>query len=211
LLGGAAAPASSSVCLQLTWEVGLPLSPVEFSSLCHSHKLSHSWLLGMCHHSRQGLSSQAQLVYLQFWEGFSSPTLWSSECPTLFATCLYCSYCLLLSFSFFPNWGVGLSRGLCWSGLGLSVGVPHTAKLTLSMSSQAVWVQVTGGPGVLLVSPFNMKWRFSVLAGGVEGSKFFLFLVVLPARCVSSISPRFHYRRHTFCFLPLAAILEFLG
>jgi SNF family Na+-dependent transporter len=47
-----------------------------------------------------------------------------------------------------------------------------------------------------------------VLAGGVEGSKFCLSLVVLPARCVSSISPRFHYRRLAFCFLPLAAILE---
>jgi hypothetical protein len=43
----------------------------------------------------------------------------------------------------------------------------------------------------------------------VEGSKFCLFSVVLPARCVSSISPRFHSRRHTFCFLLLAAILEF--
>jgi hypothetical protein len=43
--------------------------------------------------------------------------------------------------------------------------------------------------------------------GGVEGSKFCLFSVVLPARCVSIVSPRFHYRRHAFCFLPLAAIL----
>jgi hypothetical protein len=42
----AAAPASQCICLQLTWEVGLPPSPVEFSSLHHSHKLSHSWLLG---------------------------------------------------------------------------------------------------------------------------------------------------------------------
>jgi hypothetical protein len=42
----------------------------------------------------------------------------------------------------------------------------------------------------------------------VEGSKFCLFSVVLPARCVSSISPRFHYRRHAVCFLPLATILE---
>jgi hypothetical protein len=47
-----------------------------------------------------------------------------------------------------------------------------------------------------------------VQAGGVEGSKFCLFSVALPARCVSSVSPRFHYRRHAFCFLPLAAILE---
>jgi hypothetical protein len=43
----------------------------------------------------------------------------------------------------------------------------------------------------------------------VEGSKFCLFSVVLPAKCVSSISPRFHYRSLAFCFLPLATILEF--
>jgi hypothetical protein len=33
----------------------------------------------------------------------SPPPLRCSGCPTLFATCLYCSYCLLLSFSFFPR------------------------------------------------------------------------------------------------------------
>jgi hypothetical protein len=32
--------------------------------------------------------------------------------------------------------------------------------------------------------------------------------VIMPAKCVSGISPRFHYRRLAFCFLPLAAILE---
>jgi hypothetical protein len=42
----------------------------------------------------------------------------------------------------------------------------------------------------------------------VERSKFCLFSVILPAKCVSSISPRFHYRRLAFCFLPLATILE---
>jgi hypothetical protein len=76
------------------------------------------------------------------------------------------------------------------------------------MSSQAVWVQATGGLGALIVSLFNVKWRFSALAGDVEGSKFCLFSVILPAKCVSSISPRFHYRRLSFCFLPLATMLE---
>jgi hypothetical protein len=42
----------------------------------------------------------ARLVYLQFLEGFPSPNLWCSVCPILFPACLYCSYCLLLSFSF---------------------------------------------------------------------------------------------------------------
>jgi hypothetical protein len=79
------------------------------------------------------------------------------------------------------------------------------------MSSQAIWARANGGPGALLVSLFDVKWRFSAPAGGVEGSKFCLFSVVLPAKCVSSISPRFHYRRLAFCFLPLAAILESLN
>jgi hypothetical protein len=82
-------------------------------------------------------------------------------------------------------------------------------KLTWSESSQAVWAPATGGLGVLLVSPFNVKWRFSALAGGVEGSKLCLFSVIMPAKCVSGVSPRFHYRRLAFCFLPLAAILDF--
>jgi hypothetical protein len=56
--------------------------------------------------------------------------------------------------------------------------------------------------------PFNVKWRFSAPAGDVEESKLCLFSVIMPAKCVSSISPRFHYRRVAFCFLPLAAILE---
>jgi hypothetical protein len=117
----AAAPAGRHVCLQLTWEVGLPPSPVGFSSLCHSHKLSCSWLLGTCPRSHRSLSGQAQLVYLQFGEGFHSPSLWCSVHPTLFAKCLYCSYCLLLSFSFFSRWRsvcpggyADLARGCLW-------------------------------------------------------------------------------------------------
>jgi hypothetical protein len=83
----------------------------------------------------------------------------------------------------------------------------HLHSQAWSMSSQAVWAPATGGPGALLVSLFNVKWRCSAQAGGVEGSKLCLFSVILPAKCVSSISPRFHYRRLAFCFLPLAAIL----
>jgi hypothetical protein len=42
----------------------------------------------------------------------------------------------------------------------------------------------------------------------VEESKLCLFSVIMLAKCVSSISPRFHYRKLAFCFLPLATILE---
>jgi hypothetical protein len=44
--------------------------------------------------------------------------------------------------------------------------------------------------------------------GSVKGSKLCLFSVIMPVKCVSGISPRFHYKRLAFCFLPLAAILE---
>jgi hypothetical protein len=53
-----------------------------------------------------------------------------------------------------------------------------------------------------------MEWRCYALAGGVVVLEFYLFLVVFPARCISSISPRFYFRKHAFCFLPLVAILE---
>jgi hypothetical protein len=149
----------------------------------------------------------ARLVYLQFREGFPSPNPQRSVCPTLFPLCLYCSYCLLLSFSFFPGWRLvcpggyaSLAQGCLWEYRG-------TAKLTVCIFPShlvtGIW-QPTGPPGFSV----NVKWRCSALAGGVDGSKNCVFSVVLPAKCVCSISPRFHYRMLTFCFLPLAAILE---
>jgi hypothetical protein len=91
----------------------------------------------------------AQLVYLQSQEGFPSPNLQGSVHPTLFPTCLYCSYCLLVIFSFFPGWRsvcpgdcVALAQGCLWEYCG-------TAKLTLSTSSQTIWARETsrhGGP-----------------------------------------------------------------
>jgi hypothetical protein len=71
------------------------------------------------------------LVHLQSLEGFPSPNLQCSMCPTLFPACLICSCCLLLSFSFFPQVEVSLSRGLCCSGPDLSVGVPRYLKAYL--------------------------------------------------------------------------------
>jgi hypothetical protein len=105
--GGDTAPAFSGLCvyLQFTWEVGLPRSLVEFSSHRQFYNLSRSWLLGMCRCSC--------LLWLAC-EGFPLPPLQHSGHPALFATCLFCHYCLLFSFFFlFSLGGVGLSRGLC--------------------------------------------------------------------------------------------------
>jgi hypothetical protein len=66
----------------------------------------------------------------------------------------------------------------------------------------------SGGMGALLVSLFNVKWGCRAWAGGVEVLEFCLFLVFFPARCTSSISPRFYFRKHVFWILPLVAILE---
>jgi hypothetical protein len=208
--GGDIAPAFSGlhVCLQLTWEVGLP--PLSCGVFLPP-PLSQAFPLlvaGRAPPLPPEPLRPTRLVYLQFQEGFPSPNLWRSVCPTLFPMCLYCSYCLLLSFSFFPGWRLVCPGGYAALAQGCLWGYRGTTKLTLSASSQAVWAWVTGGPGALLVSPFDVKWRCSVQAVGVEGSKFCLFSVVLPARCVSSISPGFHYRRLAYCFPPLAAILE---
>jgi hypothetical protein len=112
--GGDTAPAFSGlrVYLQFTWEVSLPPSPVEFSSHCHFYKLSHSWLLGVCRHS---CLLQPVCLFTIPW-GISPPPLQCSGHPTLFAMCLFCCYCLLLRFSFFPCPGgcADLSHGCLW-------------------------------------------------------------------------------------------------
>jgi hypothetical protein len=138
-----------------------------------------------------------------------SPPLQHSGCPTLFATCLFCC-CLLFSFSFFPGWGSVCSG--CYADLAQGCLWEYCVLLTLwSASSQAVWALASGSSGALLVSPFNIEWECYVRAGAVEESKFCIFSVVFPVRCISSISPKFYFRNHTFCFLSLVTILDSLA
>jgi hypothetical protein len=139
----------------------------------------------------------------------SPPPIFGAQCAPPSFPFVFIALIAYYSVSLFSPGGGPSVQGYGALALGCLWEYHGIAKLTLSGCSQAVWARVTGGPRALLVSPFNVKWRCSALAGGVEGSKFCLFLVVLPARCVSSVSPIFHHRRHAFCFLPLAAILEF--
>jgi hypothetical protein len=120
LLGGAVAPAGRHVCLQFTWEVGLP----------SSHKLTRSCLLGASPSPTRG-SPARQACLFTVPGKIPFPNLQCSGCPTLFPVCLNCSYCLLLNFSFFPRVEVSLSRELCCSGPGLSVGVLQYCKAHL--------------------------------------------------------------------------------
>jgi hypothetical protein len=75
--------------------------PVEFSSHGHFYKLSHSWFLGVC-----CCSCPLQLACC---DGFPLPPLWCSGLPTLFATCLFCCYCLLSRFFSLFSLGGGRS------------------------------------------------------------------------------------------------------
>jgi hypothetical protein len=125
----------------------------------------------------------AKLVYLQFQEGFPSPNLRHSMRPTLLPVCLYCSYCLLLSFSFFPVWRsvcpggyAALAQACLWEYRG-------TAKLTWSASSQAIWAWAARRPSWFL----HLMWsgdslhRLEVWRGqSYASSQWF---------CLQSVSP----------------------
>jgi hypothetical protein len=119
---------------------------------------------------------------------------------------------LITQFLFFSLGGGRSVQGamLIWPRVVCGSTMYHLAHLVVHVFPSHLGVGIWRRPGALLVSLFNVEWRCSVQAGGVEGSKFCLFSVVLHVRYISSISPRFYFRRHAFCFLPLAAILESL-
>jgi hypothetical protein len=84
--------------------------------------------------------------------------------------------------------------------------VPLSSPGGLLLSSQEKLA--SGGAGALLISLLNVEWRCYAWAGGVEELGICLFSVVFPVRYISSISPRFYFRKYAFCFLPLVTILE---
>jgi hypothetical protein len=97
------------------------------------------------------LPSPAWLVYLQFCKGFPSPTLQHSVCPTLFATCLYCCYCLLLSFLFSLGGGWSVQGAmLIWPRVVCGSTVYHLAHLVVcvfpSRLGTGIWWRPKGPP-----------------------------------------------------------------
>jgi hypothetical protein len=194
--------------------VGLPPSPVEFSSHRHFYKFSHSWLLGMCHCS------------CLLWPGLfiyssrrDSLPLFGAQGTLPSLLCVFIVVIAYYSVSLFSLGGVRSVQGamLIWPRVvcgGIAYCLAHlVVHVFPSHLHGAIFWRLrgpSGGSGALLVSPLNVMWRCFVQAGGVDGSKFCLFLVVLPEKWISSIFPRFYFSRHAFCFLPLAAILESL-
>jgi hypothetical protein len=168
LLGGAAAPASCHVCLQFTWEVGLSSSPVEFSSLHHSHQLPRSWLLGA--RPAPSRASPAPTPACSFTVPGRIPFPQSSvlRAPLPLSRVSLLLLLLITQFLFFPPVEVGLSRGLCCSGPGLSMGVlqyreAHLVRVFPSRlgASDSSWI--------LEAKAFD-KWRVNVAAMLLTGS-----------------------------------------
>jgi hypothetical protein len=109
--GGDTAPAFSGlhVYLQLTWEVGLPPSPVEFSSHHHFYKHSCFCLLGVCCCSC--LLQPGLFIYSSVRD--SLPPIFGAQGTPPSLLCALLFLLLITQFLFFPWVGVGLSRGLC--------------------------------------------------------------------------------------------------
>jgi hypothetical protein len=99
------------VYLQFTWEVGLPPSPVEFSSLRHSRKLSHSWLLGVHPHSHPLWPGPACLFTVPGRVPLPPFSALMMPHPLCYVSLLF--LLLITRFHFFPRVGVSLSRELC--------------------------------------------------------------------------------------------------
>jgi hypothetical protein len=146
ITGQCDAPTSLHVCLQLTWEVGLPSSPVEFSSLATltSFLSPGCWVRAP---APMG-ASPACLVCLFTVPGmipFPQSLVLSAPHPL---SCVSLLFLLLISqFSFFPGWRSVCPGGYAALAQGCLGEYCGTAKLTFSMSSQAIWVWATGGPG----------------------------------------------------------------
>jgi hypothetical protein len=63
-------------------------TPVEFSSLCHSHKLSRSWLLGTRPRSHQSLSGLPGLFIYNSGKD-SLPPIFSAQCAPPSFPCVF--------------------------------------------------------------------------------------------------------------------------
>jgi hypothetical protein len=132
------------------------------------------------------------LVYLQSREGFPSPSLRRSVSPHPLSCVSLLFLLLITQFLFFPPGGGQSVHGSMLLWLRLVCGsTAGTVKFTWSTSSQAVWARLTGGPGALLVSPFNVKWRFSAgwRCGGVKVMPLLSdYACKVCLRCLSKIS-----------------------
>jgi hypothetical protein len=120
------------------------------------------------------------------------PSALRALCPVCYVS--FC-YCLLLSFSFFPGEGRSVQGAmLIWPRVVCGSTVCSLVHLVLCVFPRGLGAGIwqRGSP---LVSPFNVKWECYTRAGSLEESKFCLFSVFFPVKCICSVSPRFYFRK----------------
>jgi hypothetical protein len=173
--------------------------------------LSQAFLLLVAGRTPPLLPSPARADLFIYNSGRDSP-------PRLFGTqdappSLLCVFIVLVAYYsvslFFPGGGRSVQRAmLIWPRVVCGSSAYHLAHLVVrvfpSHLGAGIWRHPRGPPD------FSIQREVEMLCAGwkCEGVKVLPLLGGLPAMCVSTISPRFHFRRHAFCFLPVAAILE---
>jgi hypothetical protein len=140
--------------------VGLPPSPVEFSSLCHSHKLSRSWLLGMRRPLLPSVARSGLFIYSSGRDS-STPLLGAQGTPPslLHVFIVLIAYYAVSLFS--PGGGQSDQRAmLIWPRVvcgSTMYCLAHLVCIFPGHVDAGVW-----WPGAPPISPFNVKWRCSV-------------------------------------------------
>jgi hypothetical protein len=171
--------------LQFTWGTAYP--PLSCGACCMSATVTSLPLSKLSWGGSANPAFFGRLVYLQV----HPPQFQSSGRTALFATSFF-NCLLIIQFFFFAGWGsvcpgsyADLSQGCLWEYhlplICSPVGLCLPSRLGAGdwqHRSPPVF-SVYGGLGNLCVGC------------GCEVSEFYLFLVVFPARCVSSVSTRF--------------------
>jgi hypothetical protein len=143
---------------------------------------------------------------------FPSPALRHSGYPALFATCLFLLLLLIIQFfilfslggsSVCPGGYADLAQGCLWE---YHVLLSSPCGLCLPKPSGCCHLAVAWKPSWFL----HLTWSGDAMhqLEVWRSQSFASFQWFFPVRCISNVSPRFYFRRHAFCFLPLAVTLK---
>jgi hypothetical protein len=163
--------------------------------------LLRSWLLGMCRHSC--------LLQLACCEEFPLPPFGAQgSLPSLLCVFFVIAYYSVFFSLFFPGWGL-----VCPGGYAdLGQGCLWEYHMLLSSPCGPLLPKPSGHCHLVAARELSwflrLTWNGNVTHRlGVWRSQSFVSMV-FSVRCISSVSPRFYFSRHAFCFLSLAAVLE---
>jgi hypothetical protein len=132
----------------------------------------------------------------------------SATCPFLFLIHYSGFFCLFVCFL---HGGDPSVQGLCWFIPGVVGGIPCDDYLLTCWSARCLPSRFGASVWQRRSPPFfSVTWPGEALYGlGFRVSKFWFFLVILSAKCCSSLKARFLiYGAHAVCFCTLIAMLD---